>query len=91
MKKKETTLGTKTPKEVRQHLNQLREKMVQEETKLEDRLVTIQYQLDSVDRELDKIATDQNNCRFVRGREGEGEGEGTCEGECPSVGDTRSL
>lgn len=77
--------GTKTPKQVRRHLLQLRKEMVQEETKLQDRL--IQHNLDDVDRELDKVATAQNNCRFVRGREG----EGTCEGECPSVGDARSL
>ena len=49
--------GTKTPKEVRQHLNQLREEMFQEETKLEDRLNTIQRRLKLVDSELDEIST----------------------------------
>ena len=93
--------GTKTPNQVRRHLLQLRKEMVQEETKIQDRLITIQHRLDGVDRELDKIATAQNNCRFVRNREGTetqrdrhrdiGVREGTCEGECPSVGDARSL
>jgi len=57
MKKGQIPWGTKTPKEVRQHLNQLREEMFQEKTKLEDRLNTIQRRLKLVDSELDEIST----------------------------------
>ena len=57
MKKGQIPWGTKTPKEVRQHLNQLREEMFQEATKIEDRLNTIQRRLKLVDSELDEIST----------------------------------
>ena len=64
MKKGQIPWGTKTPKEVRQHLNQLKEEMWQEETKiferefkLEDRLNTIQRRLKAILQAEGEIST----------------------------------